>query len=69
MKYCTVCKAPAKYPIDKYCRGCGNKIIDMPVEKCECGNIPKDFDRYCRNCGKQVKIKEIAGIELKTKVQ
>jgi hypothetical protein len=59
MKYCEHCKVPAKRRADKFCRICGNKVIDMPVEKCKCGNILKSWDSYCRQCGLPVEIKKV----------
>ena len=69
MKYCKTCNKPSRNQNDKYCRVCGNKLLDIPVKRCTCGNMPKKYDKFCRKCGKSVEVVEIIKVDLKTEVK
>lgn len=59
MKYCAECKSGELRQVDKFCFECGNKLIDMPAENCECGQKPYNHNAFCIKCGKELKIKEV----------
>ena len=58
MKYCIKCRTGKERQFGKFCFECGEKLVDVPTEDCECGYKPNSHNAFCIKCGKELKIKE-----------
>jgi hypothetical protein len=57
MKYCEQCKTGAERQFGTFCFNCGTKLVDVPVENCECGFKHHSHNAFCIKCGKALQLK------------
>jgi hypothetical protein len=59
MKFCGNCRTGVKRQIHKICPECGDKLVDVPVNSCNCGFKPKAHHAFCIKCGEKLERKEV----------